>query len=119
MIQMFRVMKLYILWISYIYYENYIYYEKFVFLNCTCYYSDDIIKFEHFNCDNILIDLNYHENILIYNISNKTLIGAKPLYITFNQGDGFMRVYDGSKYLVLFDSEQYDTIYNRIRYLII
>ena len=31
---------------------------------------------------------------------------------------GFIRIYDGSRYLTLLDSEKYDTIYNRIRYLI-
>ena len=36
----------------------------------------------------------------------------------FNTVDGFIRVYDWTKYLVLFNSEKYDPIYNRIRYLI-
>ena len=30
-----------------------------------------------------------------------------------------IRVYDGTRYLVLFGPEKYDAIYNRIRYLII
>ena len=30
--------------------------------------------------------------------------------------DGFVGVYDGNKNLVLFWSEKYDSIYNRIRY---
>ena len=30
---------------------------------------------------------------------------------------GFIRVYDGTRYLVLFGTEKYDFIYNRIRYL--
>ena len=29
------------------------------------------------------------------------------------------RVYDGTKYLVLFGVEKYDSIYNRVRYLIV
>ena len=37
----------------------------------------------------------------------------------FNKIDGFIRVYDGSRYLVLFALEEYDDIYNRIRYLIL
>ena len=32
--------------------------------------------------------------------------------------DGFIRVYDGTRYLVLFRSEKHGSIYNRIRYLI-
>ena len=35
-----------------------------------------------------------------------------------NSGDAFIRVYDRTRYLVLFGSEKYDSIYNRIRYLI-
>ena len=31
---------------------------------------------------------------------------------------GFIRDYDGTKYLVLFRLEKYDAIYDRIRYLI-
>ena len=36
--------------------------------NRTCYSLDDIIKFEYFNFDNILIDEKLYENILINNI---------------------------------------------------
>ena len=45
-------------------------------------------------------------------------IGAKLLCIRFDKVDGFIRVYNGNGYLVLFDFEKYDAIYNRIRYLI-
>ena len=57
--------------------------------------------------------------ILMYNISYKTLIGPKPLCVRFDNIDGFIRSYDGTRYLTLFDSEKYDTIHDRIRYLII
>ena len=86
--------------------------------NRTCYYFDDIIKIEDFHLDNILIDQKSYENILVHNISYKSLIDSKPLRIRFNKIDGFIRVYDGTKYLVLFRCEKYDFIYNRIRYLI-
>ena len=46
------------------------------------------------------------------------MTAAKPLRIRFNKIDGFVRVYDGTTYLVLFQSEKYDSIYNRIRYII-
>ena len=85
--------------------------------NRTCYYFHDIIKIEDFSLDNILIDEGSYENILVYNISYKNLI-AKPLRIRFDKKDGFIRVYDGSRYLVLFGREKYDSIYNRIRDLI-
>ena len=86
---------------------------------CTCCYYD-IINFEDLNLD-ILIDQKSFENILVYNISYKTLIGSKPLRITFNKIDGVIRVCDETRYLVLFGAEKYDFIefiYNRIRYLI-
>ena len=67
--------------------------------------------------ENILMDENSCENILNYDISYKTLIGSKPLHIRFDKIDGFIRFYDGSRYLTLFGSEKYDAIYDRIRIL--
>ena len=46
--------------------------------NCTRFYFDDIIKLEDVDIGNILIYEKSHENILIYDISYKTLIGSKP-----------------------------------------
>ena len=66
--------------------------------NCTRYYFDDIIKFEDFDLDNILIDEKSCKNISVYNISYKTLIVAKPLRIRFNKIGWFIRVYDGTRY---------------------
>ena len=79
---------------------------------------DDIIKLEDFDTDNLLIDKKSDKNILIYDISYKTLIGAKPLRIRFGKINGFIRIYDVNRYLTLFDCEKYDVIYNRIRYFI-
>ena len=36
------------------------------------------------------------------------MIIAKPLHIRFHNIDWFIRVYDGSRYLVLFGPEKYD-----------
>ena len=47
------------------------------------------------------------------------MIGAKPLRVRFDKIDWFITVYDGTRYLALFDPEKYDVIYNSIRYLII
>ena len=60
--------------------------------DCTCYYFD-----------NILLDQKSYENILVYDISYKSLIGAKPLRIRFDvfRPDAINKM-----------------IYNRIRYLI-
>ena len=86
--------------------------------SCVCYYFDDIIELEGFHFYNILIDEKSQENILIYNSSYNTLIGAKPLSIRFNEINEFIRVYNGTRYLVLFGPEKYDPTYNRIRHLI-
>ena len=73
---------------------------------------------EDFDIDNILIDEKSDKIILIYAISYKTLIEAKPLRIRFDKINGFIRIYDGTRYQVLFRSEKYDVIYSRIRYLV-
>ena len=44
--------------------------------NRTRYYFDDIIKFVDFELDSISIDEKSYENILVCNISYKTLIVA-------------------------------------------
>ena len=53
-----------------------------------------------------------HENMtfMIDDISCKSLIGWKPLRIRFDKVVGLIRVYDGTRYLVLFDSGRYDAI---------
>ena len=65
----------------------------------TCYYFDDIMSTEDSDFNSILIDEKSHENILIYDISYKTLIRAKSLRIRFDKIDGFIRIYDGNRYL--------------------
>ena len=49
---------------------------------------------------------------MIYDISYKTL---NLIRVRFHEIDGFIRIYDGDKYLVLFGLEKHDAIYNRIR----
>ena len=51
-------------------------------------------------------------------MSYKTLTGPKHLRIRIDKLDCFFRIYDGTRHLSLFGSENYDAIYNRIRYLI-
>ena len=43
---------------------------------------------------------------------------CKPLRISFDKVNGFIRVYDGTKYFLLFSPEKYNATFNRIRYLI-
>ena len=83
--------------------------------NYICFYFDDIIKFQDFDLDNILIYENLYKNILVYNIPCKTLIDNKLLHIRFNKVDGVIRVYDRTRYSVLFGAEKYDFVYNKIR----
>ena len=47
----------------------------------------------------------------------QTSISAKSLRVSFDKVDGFIRVYDGTIYLVMFGPEKYDTVYNRTIYL--
>ena len=51
---------------------------------------------------------------MIYDIPYQTLIGPKPLRIRFDKIDGFIKIYDGSKYLVVLGPEKCDAIYNKI-----
>ena len=89
-----------------------------IFLSRTSYNFDGIIKLEDFDIDDILIDEKSSKNILICNIFHKTLIEAELLPIRFDRIDGFIRIYDGNRYLTLFGSEKYDVIYNRFRCLL-
>ena len=92
--------------------------KEIVAQNRTCKYFNDIIKNEDFDLVNIFFNEKSYEKISIYIISYKTLIGAKPLPIRFDKINVFIRVYDGTRYLVIFGREKNDAIYNRIRYLI-
>ena len=67
-------------------------------------------KIKDFDVNSILIDEKSHDNTLLYNVSYKTLIGTKPLFIRFDKMNGFIRVYDGTRYLVLFKHEKYYVI---------
>ena len=75
-------------------------------------------KIEDSDCNNNLLDKKSYGSILICDILYKTLIGAKPLCIRFDKEDGFIRVYNGTIYLLLFGGEKHDFIYNRVRHLI-
>ena len=55
---------------------------------------------------------------MIYGISWEALIDTKTVSIRFDKIGGFIKVYDGTKYLALFGPEIYVGICDRIRYLI-
>ena len=71
--------------------------------NHACYYVDEIIKIKDFNVDNIVTDEKSYENFLVYDILHKSLINSRTLRIRFDKVDGFNRVYDGTRYSVLFE----------------
>ena len=58
------------------------------------------------------------ENILIYDISYKILTSTKPLRISFDEIDGFIKIHNGIRYLVLFGCGWFDKICDTIKYLI-
>ena len=92
--------------------------------NCTCYYFDDIIRFCDRDIDfsDILLDEKLYkeknEKKLIYDISFKASMGAKPLGISFKKIDGFIKIHDKISYLVLFHYTYCDKICEKIKYLI-
>ena len=45
------------------------------------------------------------------------MIPPKSFRPSFDKIDGFIRVYNGNRCLVLFDPEKHDTIYNAIKYI--
>ena len=67
-------------------------FKKVYIKNRTCYYFDDIIKFEDFDFDNILIDEKSYENVLVCDNSYETLIAPKPLRIRLNKVYCFVRI---------------------------
>ena len=55
---------------------------------------------------------------MIYDISYQPSINPKPMRIIFDKVDELIGVYDRNRYFILFEDGKYDSIYNRIRYLI-
>ena len=89
--------------------------------NRTGYYFNDIMRVIDIDFSDILLNkksYKTYEYVLIYDTSYKTFIGSKPLGIRFDQINGFIKIYDRTRYLVLFGSGLYDTICNEIKYLI-
>ena len=48
----------------------------------------------------------------------RTLSDLKPLRIRFDKTGGFIRLYERTRHLLLFDPEKYYAIYNSIGYII-
>ena len=62
------------------------------------------------------MDERLYENILVCKKYFVRLMGTKPLCIRFDKKNSFIRVYNGTKYLVLFGGEKNDSTYNRSSY---
>ena len=81
------------------------------------YYFDDIMTDRDiYYVDTLLDKKSYetYENILIYDISHKTSTGAKPLRIRLDEIDGFLKMYDGIRWSVLFDYGWFEKIRDKI-----
>ena len=76
----------------------------------TCYCFDDIMQARDIYSGNILLDKKVYENISIYDISYKTFMGSNLLRIWLDKIDGFTKIYDGIRYLVLLCHNWYDEI---------
>ena len=77
------------------------------------------MKVINIDFNNILLDKKSYkifENILVYDISYKIILGKKPLHVRFDKTDGFIKIYGGIRYLALLE---YNEIYDKIKYLII
>ena len=90
--------------------------------NYMRYYFDDIIRFWDRDIEfrDVLLDENSYEtyeNILIHNISNKTSMDAKPLHIRFDKIDGFIKIHNKIRCLVLFYYSYCDKICDKSKYL--
>ena len=53
-----------------------------------------------------------------FGISCKTSTGEEPLRIRYDEIDGFIKIHNGIRYLVLFDCGWLDKICDRIKYLL-
>ena len=91
---------------------------KMFIWNCMCYYFDVIIKIQNVDFNNIVIDENLYEIILNYDVSCKSLISEKHLFIMFDKVDGLIRNFDKTKYFSLFGSEKHNVIFYMTRCII-
>ena len=74
-----------------------------------------VLKFYINKC---IIKMKSNDKLVEIDISHKSLIDSKLLRIRFDKIDWFTRVYHGTRYLILFVSEKYNSIYDGIIYLL-
>ena len=80
--------------------------------DCTSFYINDIKDIDVYSGNILSYDKSYktYKNILVYGISQKTFRSSIPLRIRYNKIDGFMKIYYGIRYLVIFDHNQLEKI---------
>ena len=83
-------------------------FKYFVLKIRACYHFDDIIKFKDFG----LYNFNRWKKTQKYFDLQHFVQNFD--WARFNQEDGFITVYDGSRYLVLFGLKKYNGIYNKV-----
>ena len=81
-------------------------------------YLEDVTETEDFRSWSYFTRRKIIRKNFVYSISCKRLIDYKPLRIRFDKKVGFIRIYVGTIDLLILGSGKYDSIYNRIRYLI-
>ena len=85
--------------------------------NRTCCNFDDVMKARDIDSGNILWEEKIYKNNLIYDNSHKIFMGSKPLRIWFDKIEGFIKIYDGIRYLVILDHSWFDEICDINKYL--
>ena len=101
--------------------------------NRTYYFPYDIINIKDFDVSNIKIDEKSYKNILIYYIGYATIKDSKyvkinsvnPLYLIFNEVNGYFKEINGNIYLTLVPTSEnkakikrYEELWSKIRDLI-
>ena len=74
------------------------------------------MEIEDIYSGHIVLGQKSYENILIYDISYKAFMGKKRLRIWLDKIDGFIKIDNGIRCLVL-DCSRFDKICNSIKYL--
>ena len=70
-----------------------------------CYYFDDIGKIKDFDFDILLHKKSYQKYFGLWRFM-QVFDWCKTLHIGFDKVNGFIRLYDGNRYLVLFSPEK-------------
>ena len=62
--------------------------------------------------------ISYLVFLFFWIVSSPSKFGAQPSPVRYDKIDGFIKTYNGTRYLVLFDTGWFDKICDRAEYLI-